>query len=220
MASITTRAGKGSPLTHAEVDANFNNLNNGKLDISTAPAGSITVDSAGAIRSKGSYWVTLAAGATSNPGNGTAQYTAYNAYGATILGQGSIYDICFLNKGGNFAGYVATGATTITTSSDERLKENFAPIENALPKVASMRHETGNYKSDPHRTVAFLVAQDVDKYWPFAVEKSNPDGWGVNYNWIIPLHGAAITELKAMVEAQAKRIETLEAKVAALEASS
>lgn len=47
MASITTRAGKGSPLTHAEVDANFNNLNNGKLDISTAPAGSITVDSSG-----------------------------------------------------------------------------------------------------------------------------------------------------------------------------
>ena len=27
MASITTRAGKGSPLTNAEVDANFTNLN-------------------------------------------------------------------------------------------------------------------------------------------------------------------------------------------------
>ena len=27
MATITTRAGKGSPLTHAEVDANFTNLN-------------------------------------------------------------------------------------------------------------------------------------------------------------------------------------------------
>ena len=27
MASITTRAGKGSPLTNAELDANFNNLN-------------------------------------------------------------------------------------------------------------------------------------------------------------------------------------------------
>lgn len=47
MASITTRAGKGSPLTHAEVDANFNNLNDGKLDISTAPAGSIAVSAAG-----------------------------------------------------------------------------------------------------------------------------------------------------------------------------
>jgi hypothetical protein len=33
MATIVTRAGKGSPLTNAEVDANFVNLNNGKLEI-------------------------------------------------------------------------------------------------------------------------------------------------------------------------------------------
>ena len=32
MATITTRSGKGSPLTHAEGDANFNNLNNDKLE--------------------------------------------------------------------------------------------------------------------------------------------------------------------------------------------
>ncbi len=32
MAAITTRAGKGSPLTNAEVDANFTNLNTGKLE--------------------------------------------------------------------------------------------------------------------------------------------------------------------------------------------
>ena len=30
--TIVTRAGKGSPLTHNEVDANFNNLNSGKDD--------------------------------------------------------------------------------------------------------------------------------------------------------------------------------------------
>jgi hypothetical protein len=34
MASITTRAGKGSPLTNAEVDANFDNLNTAKLELS------------------------------------------------------------------------------------------------------------------------------------------------------------------------------------------
>lgn len=34
MATIVTRAGKGSPLTHAEVDANFNNLNSGKAETS------------------------------------------------------------------------------------------------------------------------------------------------------------------------------------------
>ena len=34
MVAIVTRAGKGSPLTNAEVDANFVNLNNGKLETS------------------------------------------------------------------------------------------------------------------------------------------------------------------------------------------
>ena len=34
MATIVTRAGKGSPLTHNEVDANFNNLNSDKLEAS------------------------------------------------------------------------------------------------------------------------------------------------------------------------------------------
>ena len=32
MATITTRAGKGSPLTNTEVDANFTNLNTDKLE--------------------------------------------------------------------------------------------------------------------------------------------------------------------------------------------
>jgi hypothetical protein len=36
MATIVTRSGKGSALTHNEVDANFNNLNNDKLETSAA----------------------------------------------------------------------------------------------------------------------------------------------------------------------------------------
>lgn len=32
MTTIVTRAGKGSPLTNNEVDANFTNLNNAKLE--------------------------------------------------------------------------------------------------------------------------------------------------------------------------------------------
>jgi hypothetical protein len=35
MSTIVTRAGKGSPLTHNEVDANFNNLNNDKAELSS-----------------------------------------------------------------------------------------------------------------------------------------------------------------------------------------
>lgn len=35
MTTIITRAGKGSPLTNAELDANFNNLNNNKIEVGT-----------------------------------------------------------------------------------------------------------------------------------------------------------------------------------------
>ena len=36
MSTIVTRAGKGAPLTHTEVDANFTNLNTDKLEVGAA----------------------------------------------------------------------------------------------------------------------------------------------------------------------------------------
>lgn len=43
MSTITTRAGKGSPLTNAELDANFTNLNNDKLEYTGGATGAIKV---------------------------------------------------------------------------------------------------------------------------------------------------------------------------------
>lgn len=49
MATIVTRAGKGSPLTHAEVDANFENLNTDKVETSSVSAfGASLIDDADA----------------------------------------------------------------------------------------------------------------------------------------------------------------------------
>jgi len=45
MATIVTRAGKGSPLTHDEVDANFENLNTDKVETNSSPTlTGLTVD--------------------------------------------------------------------------------------------------------------------------------------------------------------------------------
>jgi hypothetical protein len=101
-------------------------------------------------------------------------------------------------------------ATTITTSSDERLKENLEPITNALATVNNLRTVTGNYKADPSRNVAFFIAQDMQEHFPQAFEGGNPDAFGINYNWTNPLLAAAIKELKAIVDAQAVRIAELE----------
>jgi hypothetical protein len=137
-------------------------------------------------------------------GNGQAAHGSSTTLGNVLLGQGSSYDITFLNKSGSVAGYVATGATTITTSSDERIKENLVPITNAISKVSLLRGVIGNFVKDFDPTLArqpFLIAQDVDKVLPEAVVKANPDQWGVNYTQVIPLLVAAIQELTAEVNA-------------------
>jgi hypothetical protein len=42
MSTIVTRSGKGSPLTHVEVDANFTNLNTDKAGYITGEGGAVT----------------------------------------------------------------------------------------------------------------------------------------------------------------------------------
>jgi len=42
MSTIVTRSGKGSPLTHVEVDANFTNLNPDKASYITGEGGTVT----------------------------------------------------------------------------------------------------------------------------------------------------------------------------------
>ncbi|KAF2377899.1 hypothetical protein BSN82_17725, partial [Acinetobacter baylyi] len=50
MSTIVTRAGKGSPLTNAEVDANFVNLNTDKIETLTSADASVVVTGTGSSR--------------------------------------------------------------------------------------------------------------------------------------------------------------------------
>jgi len=75
MATITTRSGKGSPLTNAEVDANFTNLNSDKVETSTISTfGASLIDDADA------------AAARTTLGLGTAATTDSTAYATAAQG--------------------------------------------------------------------------------------------------------------------------------------
>lgn len=50
MTTIVTRAGKGSPLTNNEVDANFTNLNDAKIETLTSTDASVTITGTGSSR--------------------------------------------------------------------------------------------------------------------------------------------------------------------------
>jgi hypothetical protein len=115
---------------------------------------------------------------------------------------------------------VTNGATSWSAVSDERLKTDLQPIENALNKVNQLRSVTGRFKSDGEGTSrSFLIAQDVEKVLPEAVSPyKNPNSedeteyLAVSYTDVIPLLVAAIKEQQSIIQDLKARIETLEAK--------
>ena len=109
--------------------------------------------------------------------------------------------------------YIAYGNTGWTGLSDERHKTDLKAIENAAAKVASLRAVTGRYKTDEEgKSRAFLIAQDVEKVLPEAVDTSNEERWGITYTDTIPLLVAAIQEQQAQIEEMKAKLAALEAK--------
>jgi len=107
--------------------------------------------------------------------------------------------------------YIANGATAWTAYSDERLKTTIIPFENAAAKVATLRAGTGRYLKDAEGTSrSFLIAQDVQKILPEAVDANNPDALGLSYTDVIPLLVAAIKEQQALITTLTDRITALE----------
>jgi hypothetical protein len=99
-----------------------------------------------------------------------------------------------------------------TTVSDERLKENIQPIENALNKINQLKGCTFTYTPDGKQS-AGLIAQDVEKVLPSAVSEKelhlkidNGNKYKVlQYDQTIGLLVEAIKELTAKVEELEKK---------------
>ena len=103
-------------------------------------------------------------------------------------------------NGSAVGAYIANGGTSWTAYSDERLKTTLVPFENASAKVATFRAGTGRYLTDePTVSRSFLIAQDVQKVLPEAVDANNPDALGLSYTDVIPLLVAAIQEQQALI---------------------
>jgi hypothetical protein len=110
-------------------------------------------------------------------------------------------------------------ATSWSAVSDERLKTELTPIENAAEKVSSLRAVTGRYKTDEFGVSrAFLIAQDVQAVLPEAVNVSKlfpedeQEYLGLQYTDIIPLLVAAIKEQQTMINELMAKVTALESK--------
>ncbi len=111
-------------------------------------------------------------------------------------------------------------STTYATTSDYRLKENVTKISNATSRLQQLKPSRFNFIADPDRIVDGFIAHEVQTVVPEAIvgtkdEKDtdgNPVYQGIDQSKLVPLLTAALQEAIA-------KIETLEAKVATLEAN-
>ena len=125
------------------------------------------------------------------------------------------------NTSGTVVGSIATSssATSFNESSDYRLKENEVAISDGITRLKTLKPYRFNFKIDPDTTVDGFFAHEVTPAVPEAItgtkdevgSDDKPVYQGIDKSKLIPLLTAALQE--AII-----KIETLETKVAALEA--
>ena len=116
---------------------------------------------------------------------------------------------------------VNNGATTVAynTSSDYRLKENVVALLGGIDRVKELKPSRFNFIAEPEKTVDGFLAHEAQTVVPecatgvkdWVDEEGNPKMQGIDQSKLVPLLTAALQEAIA-------KIETLETKVAALEA--
>jgi hypothetical protein len=134
----------------------------------------------------------------------------------------STYDAArFMNSSSTVVGSisVSTTATTYSTSSDYRLKENIAPMTGALAKVQALKPCTYTWKENGTNGEGF-IAHELQEVCPYAVtgEKDavdadgNPKYQGIDTSFLVATLTAALQEQQAIINDLKARIETLESK--------
>ena len=98
---------------------------------------------------------------------------------------------------------------SVSESSDVALKKDITPLSDSLTKVKQLKGYSYKFKDTNIEAIGF-TAQDVEKIYPALVEGEEGEK-GLNYGGLIAPLVEAIKELST-------KIETLETKVAALEA--
>ena len=129
--------------------------------------------------------------------------------------------VSFLRADSTEVGKIVIGAseTGYNTNSDYRLKENQVSISDGITRLKSLKPYRFNFKDDPGVTVDGFFAHEVQSVVPNAItgtkdevdEDNKPIYQSIDKSKLVPLLTAALQEAIT-------KIETLETKVAALEA--
>lgn len=173
--SFTLRNTKGSALTHAELDNNFNNQ------------------------------------------LGTVANVRFNSFGVGVAESGT-------------AGTILASSNITAYSSDERLKTNFKPIQDAIKKLMSISGYEFDWDEQKCAELEFnfankhehgVKAQEIQKVIPDAVspapfDRADDGSSASGENYLTVDYARIVPLLIEAVKAQQVQIEALEAKLATL----
>ena len=206
--AITFRANKGQPLTYSEMDQNFgsflysSSLSGNGQQLNLHYTGSINVPI-----NSGSVSYSLIRG-LQNAGS-DLRVALFSGSSTIVTRNGFICDETGsvgikINESNAPLSYALDvsgsirASGTILQSSDERLKENIYPIDNAFDRVNNIEGVYFNWKDKSERNVGVL-AQQVQKVLPEVVSEDNNGYLNVDYGGIVPLLLEAIKELEARI---------------------
>ncbi len=114
---------------------------------------------------------------------------------------------------------LAFNASAWAAYSDIRAKTSLTPITDAKTKLKTARTVTGRYITDSEDVSrSFLIAQDWFEILPESVDASDPERLSLRYTETIPLIAAAVNEQTDEIAELKAIIESLTARIAALEA--
>ena len=151
-------------------------------------------------------------------------YSGYHWLDGTAyyIGQNSAYRSLRLYSGGESSGVnLANGGTSWGTFSDERLKFDIEPVENALGSLSNLRTVKYRLKdadtADSKKKIG-LIAQDLvgvldEIIDPIKRTDDETEYMSVRYTEIIPVLIKAIQEQQTIIELLTTRVETLEGEV-------
>jgi hypothetical protein len=149
-------------------------------------------------------------------GNGSV-----GAYMTNASSTGNWQPFSFNNNGTSFSqiGSITctASATAYNTSSDYRLKENVAPMQNALATVAALKPVTYTWKADGSVGQGF-IAHELQSVVPDCVTgekdavdaEGKPQYQGVDTSFLVATLVSALQEQQALIQDLTTRLNTLE----------
>ena len=114
-----------------------------------------------------------------------------------------------LDVNGSFRTTSEARALYFVATSDINLKENIKDIDNALLKISSIRGVTFNFKDDLNNQGG-IIAQEVEKVIPEAIQKDKYDIYTANYNTLTAYLIESVKSLKEINDKQKDTISSLE----------